>query len=59
MYALYNITAYAMKAVDPSIQIGGPAFSYASVSDAINFVKSAGPCIFLIVLFSIIFHLIF
>jgi Glycosyl hydrolases family 39 len=42
LWIIYNKTAKAMKAVDPSIQVGGPALTYDDTNTLISFLKASG-----------------
>ncbi|MBC7881132.1 MAG: hypothetical protein H7Y37_07335 [Anaerolineae bacterium] len=42
LWNIYNKTAKAMKAVDPSIQVGGPALTYDDTNALISFLKACG-----------------
>lgn len=42
LWNIYNKTAKAMKAVDPSIQVGGPALTYDDTNTLISFLKACG-----------------
>jgi hypothetical protein len=42
LWMIYNKTAQAMKAVDPSIQVGGPALTYDDTNTLISFLQACG-----------------
>jgi hypothetical protein len=42
LWTIYNKTAQAMKAIDPSIQVGGPALTYDDTNTLIAFLKACG-----------------
>ena len=43
LWTIYNRVAVAMKAVDPTIKVGGPALSYEDFDTLRSFLQAAGP----------------